>query len=487
MHLHENTFLQGEKYKIVRFIKRGGFGCTYEAEHVMLEKRVAIKEFFPKDFCNRDEATANVTVGTLSKEGLVNKLKKKFVDEAKALCHLEHKGIVKVSDVFEENNTAYFVMDYVDGQSLDEIVKKQGPLSEARALKYIRQVCDALQYVHNHNRLHLDIKPGNIMIDGDDNAVLIDFGASKQYDEVEGENTSTLMGKTPGYAPLEQMGNDVIKFMPATDIYALGATLYKVLTGVTPASANLLASGETLDPLPNNISKSTAKAIAEAMRINKKLRPQTVEKFVNLLDGSVDSDDEESTVISPGQTTKQEEPRQKIIYTNPEPEPQEEKPKPNHSKLYTIIAACILLAIAVFFITRTGSSGPQPPVAAKIAETEVTEKSYTNSKGVTFTYTGEVNENGIPNGEGKGTYSNGKYDGEYVNGLRHGRATYDTSNGSNHFEGTYSNDEYSKGRLTFTEDGSYFEGTFSGNEPYNGKYYDKSEGTTYTVQNGEFK
>ena len=106
MNLPVNTLLQGGKYKIVRFISSGGFGCTYEAEHVMLEKRVAIKEFFVKDFCNRDENTAHVTVGTLSKKGLVEKLRRKFIDEAKALCRLQHSGIVSVQDVFEENGTA---------------------------------------------------------------------------------------------------------------------------------------------------------------------------------------------------------------------------------------------------------------------------------------------------------------------------------------------------------------------------------------------
>ena len=128
MHLQTNTLLRGGTYRIVRFIGSGGFGCTYEAEHVMLEKRVAIKEFFVKDFCNRDETTAHITVGTISKKGLVEKLRRKFIDEAKALCKLQHPGIVSVSDVFEENGTAYFVMDYVEGRSLSEIVREQGPL-----------------------------------------------------------------------------------------------------------------------------------------------------------------------------------------------------------------------------------------------------------------------------------------------------------------------------------------------------------------------
>jgi len=284
MTLPVDTLLQGGKYRIVRFISSGGFGCTYEAIHVNLGERVAIKEFFVKDFCNRDETTAHITVGTVSKRALVDKLRRKFVDEAKALYKLKHNGIVRVSDVFEENGTAYYVMDYVDGLSLGEIVKQQGAMSEQRALHYIRQVAEALQYVHDHNRLHLDIKPGNIMVDSSDNAVLIDFGASKQYDEEAGENTSTLMGKTPGYAPVEQMGNDVVRFLPATDIYALGATLYKLLTGITPLSANMLAGGDRLDPLPAAVSPSTRRAIAAAMQLRKVDRPQTIGEFIALLD-----------------------------------------------------------------------------------------------------------------------------------------------------------------------------------------------------------
>lgn len=281
--LKPGSLLRGGTYKIVRFIASGGFGCTYEAQHTMLDNRLAIKEFFVKDFCNRGEDTAQITVGTLSKKGLVDRLRKKFVDEAKALNSLHHPGIVSVIDIFEENGTSYYVMNYIDGQSLSVKVNAGGPMSEAQALKYIRQVAEALKYVHANNRLHLDIKPANIMIDADDNAVLIDFGASKQYDEVNGENTSTLMGKTPGYAPLEQMGNDVVQFYPSTDIYALGATLYKLLTGITPLSANMLASGEELPPLPANVSAATAEAIKRAMSLKRTDRPQTIDEFIALL------------------------------------------------------------------------------------------------------------------------------------------------------------------------------------------------------------
>lgn len=477
MHLHTDTLLQGGKYKIVRFISSGGFGCTYEAVHVMLDKRVAIKEFFVKDFCNRDETTAHVTVGTLSKKGLVTKLKHKFVDEAKALCHLEHKGIVRVSDVFEENGTAYFVMDYIDGCSLGDIIKKQGTLPEAKALKYIHQVCDALRVVHDHNRLHLDIKPANIMIDHNDNAVLIDFGASKQYDEVEGENTSTLMGKTPGYAPIEQLGNDVVKFMPATDIYALGATLYKVLCGITPISANLMASGDTLEPLPANISAATDKAIHEAMRLNKKMRPQSITDFLKILDSEKESEEEEDNTILDQPTT----PESEIIHTTEEPVAQEKKENKGTSKKkmnILLILVCLLGGVAAFFIAK--------PTFNSSTATEVTDMSYTNSLGTTFTYTGEVDENGIPNGEGRGVYNNGVYEGYYVDGLRQGAAIYDTSDNTNHFEGTFDNDVYSTGKLTFTNDGSYFEGTFNGDGLYDGTYYDNTDKTTWTVKKGEY-
>ena len=308
MHLPNNTLLQGGKYKIVRFISSGGFGCTYEAEHILLKKKVAIKEFFVKDFCNRDETTSQISVGITSKTALVNKLKSKFIAEAQSLCSLEHPNIVHVFDVFEENGTAYYVMDYIDGPSLNDMVKKDGPMAEQKAVGYIMQVADALKYVHSQNRLHLDIKPGNIMVDENDKAVLIDFGASKQYDEEGGENTSTLLGKTPGYAPLEQMGNDVVKFLPSTDIYALGATLYKLLTGNTPPSASLLASGETLDAMPSFISEGTRNAIIQSMQTNKMKRPQSIGEFEKLLSGDIDESTQIDSEDADERTFFEEEP-----------------------------------------------------------------------------------------------------------------------------------------------------------------------------------
>lgn len=310
MYLTNNTLLQGGKYKIVGHISSGGFGNTYEGVHTMMDTRVAIKEFFPKMFCNRDENTSHITVATQSNKELVDKLRKKFIEEAKAIFKMNHPNIVKVHDIFEENDTAYYVMDYIDGKSLGDIVKQRGPLPEAEAVGYIRQVADALKYVHSLNRLHLDIKPGNVMVDATGHAMLIDFGASKHYDMESGENTSTLMGvNTKGYAPVEQSTQSFTKFSPATDIYALGATLYKMLTGITPPDANLLmAKEETLAPLPSCISKSTHNAVLKAMTLIRADRPQTIDVFLGLLDSkAVYNSDDEATMCEEAEKVRQAE------------------------------------------------------------------------------------------------------------------------------------------------------------------------------------
>ncbi len=476
MNLATNTFLRGGTYKIVRFIGSGGFGCTYEAKHVLLNKRVAIKEFFVKDFCNRDERTAHVTVGTVSKKELVNKLKNKFLDEARSVCQLEHPNIVRVTDVFEENGTAYYVMDYVDGRSLSDLVNSCGPLPEYQALGYIRQVADALIYVHSHNRLHLDIKPANIMLDKGGNAVLIDFGASKQYDEVNGENTSTLMGKTPGYAPPEQMGNDVVKFTPPTDIYALGATLYKLLTGITPPSATLRISGEELPPLPEGTSEKVAQAIKEAMQVNKTMRPQSVADFLKIIYGE---EPLEAVVVDVSKVKVVDTDPENVVKDNNKSTADEKK------KGFSLkwIAAFVLICIVAFAVTFIAIKPSDNTPKAENTEVEGVQQDF---NGTTFTYTGTVDANGIANGEGEGVYDGGTYKGRYVNGSRDGQGTFTTSDGKNSFTGTFLEDKYSIGRLT-DEDGSYFEGSFKDGQPYTGAWYNKDGSIYCKMKQGQMK
>lgn len=282
-HLPIGSIIGNGKYRIVRFIAAGGFGCTYEAEFMMMRQRVAIKEFFINSMCNR-QASGAISLGAVSQSNLIQHLEEKFVREAQNLFALSHPNIVGVKDVFKEFGTSYYVMDYIDGQSLQSLIDERGPLPEAQAMKYMGQVMDALEYVHGRKLLHLDLKPDNIMIDRNDHAILIDFGVSKQYDEVDGHNTSTILGQTPGFAPIEQMGNNIANFTPATDIYALGATLYAALSGHTPpTAANLLAGTDALRPLPPQTSMQARRAIEMMMRTRNTERPQNIASVRSIL------------------------------------------------------------------------------------------------------------------------------------------------------------------------------------------------------------
>lgn len=285
MNLQDGTLLQGGKYKIVRHISSGGFGNTYEALDVNLDKRVAIKEFFVKDFCSRESDTTLVTIASTAKKPLIEHLKKKFIEEARAIAKMEHENIVKVQALFEENGTAYYVMDYIDGESLSALLKRCGSLPEKKAVTIILKVADALDYMHKQNRFHLDVKPANIMIRKDGKVILIDFGSSKQYAEVDGENTTTLAPcYTTGYAPSEQMNPKPTAFTAATDVYSLGATLFKMLTGQTPPSAIDLQNEEAfLSSLPQEVSQNIRVCVEKAMIPQRNKRTQSVKEFAELL------------------------------------------------------------------------------------------------------------------------------------------------------------------------------------------------------------
>ena len=230
--------LQCGKYRILKVLGQGGFGITYLAIQVRLDRKVAIKEFFMKDFCERNETTSQVTLGTAGSRETVNSCREKFLKEAQYVAKLNHPNIIRIIDDFDENSTSYYVMEYIEGGSLSNKLGTTG-LSMSDATCYILQVAEALKYIHKQNIAHLNIKPSNIMLKGNDKIVLIDFGVSKQYDFLTGEQISVSpVGYSSGYAPLEQyVPNGVKKFSPQTDIYSLGATYFKLLTGITPLNA----------------------------------------------------------------------------------------------------------------------------------------------------------------------------------------------------------------------------------------------------------
>ena len=290
MQLTNGTLLQGGKYRIESVLGQGAYGITYLAttkvkgELGYVPVKMAIKEFFSKELNTRK---VNGNVSEVSSDSLAGKYSNMFLREARNLSHLKHDGIVNVLEAFSENNTHYYVMEYVDGGSLDAYVRSKGRLSERETLSLARQIGSALAFMHDNKMLHLDLKPKNIMLRADGTLCLIDFGLSKQYEaDGEPESSTTIGLGTPGYAPLEQGDSDDRKtFAPTLDIYAFGATLFKMLTGKTPPRASdIFNEGfpeETL--LSLEISEETISAIRHAMNPRKGDRPQTVEEFLREL------------------------------------------------------------------------------------------------------------------------------------------------------------------------------------------------------------
>lgn len=287
--LQPDSTLQGGKYRIIKKLGQGGFGITYLAENTMLEGKVAIKEFFFKEYCERDDSTSHVTVPTSGNRETVQRFKLKFVKEARTIFRLNHPNIVRILDVFEENGTAYYVMEYIEGESLGDMVKRRGAIPEAEALGYVKDAASALEYIHSKNINHLDIKPGNLMRRKEDGRVLvIDFGVAKQYDAVTSEGTTTTpVCISPGYSPVEQYSkNDVQTFSPQSDVYALAATLFKLLTGNTPPEATKIQyMGLPVAELQEkHISRPVISAIAMAMK-GRHERTQSIAEFINNLSG----------------------------------------------------------------------------------------------------------------------------------------------------------------------------------------------------------
>ena len=281
-HLQDGTILNN-RYKILRFLSSGGFGNTYEAEDEEFGAHVAIKELFISGICKRDSDNRQVSISVAENRQLFRKQKEKFRNEAARLRKINHPNVVKVRDEFEENGTAYYVMDFVRGKSLDDM-QRSGELNEKRSVQYINQVLAALEAVHNVDILHLDIKPSNVMVDDNNSVVLIDFGASKRVADDDGKSLSlsTGLAGTPGYAPLEQMSGKRELIGKHSDIYAVGATLYKLITGITPPDPNEIL----IDGLPDfNASTEVKDAIKSAMEVKYTNRPQSIAEFRAILNG----------------------------------------------------------------------------------------------------------------------------------------------------------------------------------------------------------
>jgi len=297
MNLPDGYFLQDKKYQLTHAIGQGGFGITYlgvwdtevkgELGAMKTKVPVCVKEYFFKDYCYRDKESYAVNVHSETGEKLFDKFKEKLIKEAKILSEVHHPYIVNVLEVFEENNTAYIIMEYIKGCSLKYMLDEEGVLPENKVLKYIHQIGNALDFVHNKNIVHLDIKPSNILIGRDDNARLIDFGVSKRYDIEEQETSTTTLTLSKGFASIEQYDDEGTQsFSPCPDIYSLGATMYNLLTGVIPIESILRATKTMLPPSSynSNLTQKTEEAILKAMEVKPENRFQLMKEMLASID-----------------------------------------------------------------------------------------------------------------------------------------------------------------------------------------------------------
>lgn len=280
--LPDETTLQNGAFVIREVLGSGGFGITYRALDVRQNREVAIKELFTSGCCRQRN---RVELVEENRRAGFESTKTRFLEQARVLSQLRHSNIVRVSGFFQENGTAYLVMELLVGQTLLDIVQERGALPEDQALHFLEPLSDALEVIHRLGLLHLDIKPENVVVTEAGRVVLMDFDLVQKLHRDEELQTRPLDAPshcgTPGYAPVEQY-SIATRFSPATDIYALGATLYHLLIGKAPPPALERAHHDGLS-FPASGRETVHAAIRKSLLIRVEERPQSVRAFRELL------------------------------------------------------------------------------------------------------------------------------------------------------------------------------------------------------------
>ena len=290
-----------DRYAVGKVLGEGGFGITYIGMDEFFDEKVAIKEFYMTGFVNRNNTySAKVSAETGDKGELFNRNREKFYDEAKVLVKLGREdGIVKVRDFFYENETAYIVMDYLEGKTLKDFLKERKTLSVEETLQMFNPILNALSKVHERNIIHRDISPDNIIITEDGKPWLIDFGAAREFADDDIKSLSVIL--KPGYAPEEQYRRRGVQG-PWTDIYAICATMYRCISGKRPDDAlERLAEDETeeLCTIAPACPKHLSDVIMKGLSVRQKDRYQSIEEL---------REDLEKEVTEPVYTTQEPEP-----------------------------------------------------------------------------------------------------------------------------------------------------------------------------------
>lgn len=278
--LQRNTGLIG-RYVIQEVLGQGGFGITYLGIDKLYGNKVAIKEYYPQKIAMRKAQYEDVvTVTSIEEKNNYNKGKKRFLDEAQVMARFnKNEGIVKILDFFEANNTAYIVMEYLEGITLKQYLGKYGVLQFRNLIEMMLPLREALIEIHSQGLIHRDISPDNIMVQHNGKLKLMDFGAARDYTE-SGNKSLTVILK-PGYAPPEQYQTHGVQG-PWTDIYALCATIYKCLTGITPPDAIARVMDDKFkepDQLDGKLSPDIKKILWKGMNIFPEERYQDIVEF----------------------------------------------------------------------------------------------------------------------------------------------------------------------------------------------------------------
>ena len=280
LHLPIGTTLHDGKYAVGKQLGQGGFGITYKAHHTELRRTVVIKELFPGFAFRRH---IGVSVPTSRKQEF-DQEKVNVINEARVVAGLSSPNIVDVYDVFSENDTAYVVMEYLQGQSLQQQIDTSGSLHPDDVHMIGIQMCNALDEIHRNSFLHRDIKPANIMLTNDGRIVLIDFGSARRYQaNITSQHTQIF---THNFAAPEQFSPEA-RFGPYTDIFGLGATLYTALTGSPPTpSVERLQLDDNRVHFPSGLPNDLCQAIQWALNCRIDERPETAAEFQEALSGT---------------------------------------------------------------------------------------------------------------------------------------------------------------------------------------------------------
>ncbi len=486
------TTLKNGKYTIEQTLGQGGMGITYlasmqqrltgELGEFSEKVEVAIKEFYYKDDCCRESTTKNVVIPNTNYDAKVAQYKRSFIKEAKRIAGLSHPYIVHVLEIFEENNTVYYVMQYIRGGSIKEFIDSKGAITPDIAVKYTSQIASALEYMHKKKMCHYDLKPGNIMLSKEGNAMLIDFGIAKNYDNNGQETSTTPPGLTKGYAPLEQY-TSVTEFSPQIDPYSLGATLYAMVTGQTPPEPmKWIASG--FPNKPQNISDALWNTIQKMMSINAHERPTMGELPQMLISNDLSDSPQDETIyedskIDPVSNVNPKPIDREISPTNPNPKSN------NYLFWILVVAISIFVGLGAFWLVSRISNKP-----TKTTET-MKETSIFDSQGqVIMTFTGEVID-GCPQGRGVLKYLHDsirdRYEGNIVKGQREDSAAVLYYKNGDVYRGAFEKDHFTIGSYFDKEKGEYFQGKFQDDLPWNGVWYDSKNNVICRVENGEEK